>query len=383
MGLINKKTIAAAVVVLLILAVFAVLRFQRGGIPGISYNTAQVGRHNILSQITATGTINPITTIEVGTQVSGVISNLYVDYNSEVKKEEPLAEIDQSLFETKLKLAEIDNKKAQSEYNTADSLYTTNKELYKNTLIPKEELEKAQARYSSARAAYEQSKAALEIAQSNLNNTVIRSPIGGTVLTRNVNVGQTIVPNSQPLFVVAESLARMKLDANVNEVNIGKVETGQKVNFTVEAYPNKIFHGTVSQVINDPVITNNIVTFSVVVQIENEERMLKPGMTAAVNIIVADEKDVLTVPTAALRFIPLPSASITAKPDDAYGDSHVWILLKDGRIAPVSVKTGMSDDTYSEITKGDIKEGQDVIVESSSDNDSKISNTYLPQPGRF
>lgn len=383
MGLLNKKTISAAFVMLLILAIFAVLRFLGGGTSEITYKTVQVDRNDILSQITATGTINPLTTIEVGTHVSGVISNLYVDFNSEVKKEEPLAEIDPSLFETKLKLAEVDNKKAQSDYNIANSLYITDKELYKNMLIPKQEFDVAQARYSSALAAFEQSKSSLEIARLNLNNTIIRSPISGIILTRNVNVGQAIIPNSRPLFVIAESLTKMKLDTNVNEVHIGKVKEGQKAYFTVDAYPNKIFHGTVSQVIINPVITNNIVTYNVVVQIENEGLMLKPGMTAAVNIIVADEKDVLRVPTAALRFIPLPSASITAKPDDTYGDSHVWILLKDGQIAPVSVNTGISDDMYTEITGGDIKEGQEVIVESSSQNASKISNTYLPQPGRF
>lgn len=383
MGLVNKNTIAAVVILLVILAIFAVPRFLGSDKSGISYKTAQVDRNDVISLITATGTINPLTTIDIGTPVSGTVSSIYVDFNSEVKKGDPLAEIDPAPLKTELKRTEADNKKAQADFKIANSLYMTNKELYEKRLIPKEEFDDSQAKYSSALAANEQSEVALEIAQSNLNNTIIRSPIDGIILTRNVNAGQAVIPNNKPLFVVAENLATMKLDANVGEVHIGKVKEGQKVNFTVDAYLHQIFHGTVSQVRNDPIITNNIVTYNVVVLFENDNLLLKPGMTAEVEIIIADKKDVLRVPTAALRFIPPPSTSIKAKPDENSGDSYVWILLENGQLAAVPVKPGESDSTYTEIIDGDLKEGQEVIVESSSENKSDSSSSYLPQPGRF
>jgi HlyD family secretion protein len=383
MGQINTKKIAI-LLILMVLAIYVVFRFLGRETTGISYRTAQVDRNDIISKITATGTINPINIIDVRALMPGVISRLYVDFNSEVTKDEPLAEIDPSLFENKLKLAEVEYKKAQSSFNIANSLYMTDKELSRNMLISKEKFDVTHANYSAALAAYNQSKAALEIAQSNMKNTIIRSPIDGVVLARNVNVGQAITPNGQPLFILADSLTKMKLDVNVSEVHIGKVEKGQKVYFTVAAYPNEVFNGTVSQVINNPTITNSIVSYNVVVLIDNDKFLLKPGMTALADIILADEKDVLRVPTAALRFIPLPSSNIKTEPDDASGGSHVWILLKDGKITPVSVRPGVSDDMYTEINEGDIKEGQKVIVESSvSESESRISNTYLPQPGRF
>ncbi len=382
MNLTNKKIIAA-VVILVIIGIFALVRFLGSRGSEIRYKTAEAETDDMTSLITATGTINPLTTIEVGTQVVGAISNIYVDFNSEVKKGDPLAEIDPAPLKTELKRAEADNKRARADFNIAESLYKTNKELYEKRLIPKEEFDDSQAKYSSALAAYEQSKVALEIAEANLMNTVIRSPIDGIILSRNINPGEAVSPNTKPLFVVAQDLSNMKIDTKVSEADIGIVSKSQKAYFGVDAYPNQTFQGTVSQVRNDPIINNNVVTYNVIILTDNKELKLKPGMTAEAKIVVADKKDVLRVPTAALRFVPPSSADIKDKPGDLAESSYVWVPLGNGQIGAVAVTPGVSDDTYTEITGGDIKEGQKVIVEALLGSKSDTSSSYLPQPRRF
>ncbi|MGI9535201.1 MAG: efflux RND transporter periplasmic adaptor subunit, partial [Thermodesulfobacteriota bacterium] len=186
-----------------------------------------------------------------------------------------------------------------------------------------------------------------------------------------------------PLFVIAEDMSKMKIDTNLSEIHIGKVKEGQNVLFTVDAYPNKNFEGVISEVRNNPLIVNNVVNYNVVVLTDNEDLKLKPGMTAEVNIILADKKDVLRIPTAALRYIPPPSAIIDEKPDKNSKASYVWIPVDRGKITAVSVKPGESDNIYTEILESDLKEGQEVIVESSTIDRSGNSNSYLPQPGRF
>ncbi|MEQ9620163.1 MAG: efflux RND transporter periplasmic adaptor subunit [Deltaproteobacteria bacterium] len=382
MSMINKKTVAAIVIIAL-LGIFLVPRLFRSNNTGITYRTAEVDRDDVISLITASGTINPLTTIEVGTHTPGTIKNIYVDFNSEVSAGEPLAEIDPAALKTELKRAEASNKKAQADFNIADSLYRTNKELYEKRLIPKEEFDASRAGYSSALAAYEQTKVAQEIAQSNLDNTTIRSPIDGIILSKNVNPGEAVTPGGKPLFVVAERLDDMKIDTRVSEADIGIVSSGQRAFFKVDAYPNETFEGEVSQVRNDPVINNNVVTYNVVVLTENKGLKLKPGMTADVRIVVADKKDVLRVPTSALRFIPPSSANIKERPDELTESSFVWIPLGEGQIGAVQVTPGVSDDTYTEIVGGDLKEGQNVIIEAGSGAKSGSNSSLLPQPRRF
>ncbi len=383
MNLINKNTIGA-IVILLIIAVIVVPRISKNSGSAVTYRTAEVDRNDIISLISSNGTINPLTTIEVGTQVAGTIDKIHADFNSEVKKSDPLAELDPLPLKTELKRAEANNKKAQADFNIAHSLYKTNKELYEKRLIPKEEFDDSKAKYSSALAAYDQSKVALEIAESNLKNTVIRSPIDGMVLSKNINPGESVSPGGKPLFVVAEDLALVKIDTKVSEADIGIVSPGQKAYFKVDAYPNETFEGEVTQVRNDPIITNNVVTYNVVVETQNEDLKLKPGMTAEVKIIVADKKDVLRVPTAALRFIPPSSANIKDKPDEFTEASYVWVPLQNSQIGAVPVTPGVSDDTYTEIIDGDIQEGRKVIIEATTaGGKSDGSSSYLPQPRRF
>jgi len=383
MNLINKKTVIA-LIVLVIIAVIAVPRVFNDSDSGIAYRTAEADRNDVISLISANGTINPLTTIEVGTYVAGTVEKVYADFNSEVKQGDPLAELDSGPLNTELKRAEANSNKARADFNIAESLYKTNKELYEKRLIPKEEFDDSQARYSSALAAYNQSKVALEIAESNLKSTVIRSPIDGMVLSRNVNPGESVTPGGKPLFVVAQDLAQMKIDTKVSEADIGIVSPGQKAYFKVDAYPNETFEGKVTQVRNDPVITNNVVTYNVVVETQNKELKLKPGMTAEVKIVVADKKDVLRVPTAALRFIPPSSANIKDMPDELTESSYVWVPLQNGQIGAVPVTPGVSDDTYTEISDGNLKEGSKVIIEATSNGGkSDEGSSYLPQPRRF
>ena len=379
---INRKT-AAGLIVILLLGIFVVPRFFPGNDSRIAYSTAEADRNDVISLITATGTLNPLTTIGVGSQVQGAVSNINADFNSDVKKGDPLAEIDPAPLKIELKSAEANMKKAEADFGIANSLYKANKELYEKRLIPKEEFDDSQAKYSSALAAFDQSKVALEIARTNLGNTVVRSPIDGVVLSRSINAGESVSPGGKALFVITNDLTEMKIDTKVSEADIGKLVPGQKAYFKVDAYPGETFEGTVSQVRNEPIITNNVVTYNVVVDTRNEERRLKPGMTAEVKIVVADKKDVLRVPTAALRFIPPSSADIKDRPDELSDNSYVWITLKNGQIGALPVKTGVSDDTYTEILGGDLKEGQKVIVETVAGSKSNGGSSYLPQPRRF
>ncbi len=382
MNWINKKT-AAVLIVILLLGVFLVPRFLGGNNSPITYRTAEADRDDVISLITATGTLNPLTTIGVGSQVQGTVSNINADFNSEVKKGDPLLEIDPAPLKIELKRAEASMKKAEADFGIASSLYKANKELYEKRLIPKEEFDDSQAKYSGALAAFDQSKVALEIARTNLDNTVVRSPMDGIVLSRSINAGETVTPGGKALFVISNDLTEMKIDTKVSEADIGKLVPGQKAYFKVDAYPGETFEGTVSQVRNEPIITNNVVTYNVVVETGNDDRKLKPGMTAEVKIVVADKKDVLRVPTAALRFIPPSSADIKDRPDELSDNSYVWITLGNGRIGALPVKTGVSDDIYTEILDGGLKEGQKVIVEAVAGSKSNGSSSYLPQPRRF
>jgi HlyD family secretion protein len=382
MTLINKKTIAALIIIL-ILAVIIVPKILDTNSSNITYRTAEVDRNNVVSIITANGTVNPLTTIQVGAQISGTVDKIYADYNAVVKKGDPLAEIDQAPLKTELKRVEADYKKAEADFKIANSLYKANKELYEKRLIPKEEFDSSESKYSSSLAASEQSKVALEIAKANLSNTIIRSPIDGVVLSRNINAGETVTPASKPLFVISDDLSEMRIDTAVSEADIGKVKNGQKAYFKVDAYPNETFEGLVSQVRNEPIVSNNVVTYNVVVRTRNKDMKLKPGMTAEVKIVIADKKDVLRVPTAALRFIPPSSADIKNKPDELSDKSYVWIPLSGGLIEAMPVKLGVSDDTYTEIMDGDLNEGQKVIVEAVLGGKSDKSSSYLPQQRRF
>jgi len=382
MNLRNTK-VYIALLVIIVAAIFLVPRFFRSDGSSVVYMTAKVDTSNITSLISSSGTINPLNTIEVGTQVGGHAKEIFVDYNSQVKKGDPLLEIDPTLLKTELKRAQADNKKAQADLNLTSSVYKTDKELYEKRLISKEKLDDSKSKYLAASAALEQSKANLDITESNLGNTTVRSPIDGIVLSKKINSGENVTPNGKPLFLISEDLSSMKIDTNVSEADIGKIQINQKTYFTVDAFPNETFEGTVTQIRNEPVTNNNVVTYNVVVEIANPENKLKPGMTADVKIIVAEKTDVKRVPTSALRFIPPATSIIDTNGIDINITPHVWIPSKNGYIKAVTIQPGVGDGRFTEVINGDINDGDEVIVEAIIKDDSGGSSSYLPQPKRF
>ena len=372
-----------ALFVIVVAAIFVVPRFFGDNEASIVYVTANVDRNKITSLINSSGTINPLKTIEVGSQVSGHVKNVFADYNSEVKKGDPLLEIDPSQLETELRRAQADKKRAQADYNLTSSVYKANKDLYQKRLISKEELDDSQSKYLNASAALEQSNATIEITESNLNNSTIRSPIDGIVLSRNINPGENVTANGKPLFLISQELSNMKIDTNVSEADIGKIRNDQKTYFTVDAFPNKTFEGTVYQIRNEPITNNNVVTYNVVVSIENKDNTLKPGMTADVKVIVSEKEDVKRVPTAALRFIPPSNALLETTDLDTNTQPHVWIPTSNGLIKPVLVNPGINDGRYTEIIDGALGDGDEVIVEALIKDNGGKNASYLPQPKRF
>lgn len=387
MNLLERKKTLLVLIALIVLAILAYRLFDREGV-SITYKTARVDRGSISSYVTATGTVSPTTKVEITSQVSGTIKNVYVDFNSVVKKGDLLAEIDQAPFKAELRQAEANLKKAQADVRLAKVVMDANEELYGKRLIPKQEYDDSKVRYSSAVASVEQAKAQVELARSKLSYSIIRSPIDGVVMSKNANVGQTIAigQGSSPLFVLAEDLTRIDVDAHVSEADIGRIDIGQEALFTVDAYPNQTFKGTVRQIRNEPITKNNVVTYDVIILVDNEGLKLKPGMTAEVRILVAHKEDVLRVPRSALRFIPPPSASIERDSGEQRGSPVVWVPATNGRIRAVSIDPGISDDSFTEITDGRLKEGDEVIVEAVSKGESgsePLGPLILPKPQRF
>lgn len=384
--MIKYKRIILVFTVILIVAFFMLFPLfqKRGG--SIVYKTAKVDRGDISSYVSATGSINPVNTVEIGSQISGTVESVYVDFNSRVKKGDPLAQIDPAPFRAKLTQAEADLKKARIDYELAKRIMGADEELYKKRLIPKQEYDDSKAKFSSASATLESAKAGVETARLNLYSTTIRSSIDGVVISKNINVGQTIASGHQSpaLFLIAEDLANMQLDANVSEADIGKIKEGQEGLFTVDAYPNETFRGRVSQIRNSPITTQNVVTYDVVLSVDNHELKLKPGMTADVKILVAYREGVLRVPRAALRFIPPPSAKIEQKSIDLDSSSVVWTPLRSGVIKPILIRPGISDDRFTEVLDGSLSEGEEVIIEAI-ERDKPASQPLgpLPQPQRF
>ncbi len=368
-----KKLIGGVVIVAAIAAIGFLALGDRDN--GVSFKTEPMTRGDIVSTVTATGTVNAVTTVQVGTQVSGTIKKIYVDYNSPVKQGQLIAEIDPTPFEAQveqaranLAAAKANVEKAKATADNAKLILDRDKELYKNGLIiAKSDLDTAQSNYDAdvaaveaAKAQVDQTAAALKYAETNLRYTKILSPVNGTVVSRNVDVGQTVAASFQTptLFTIAEDLTKMQIDTNVDEADIGKIQVGQGVDFTVDAYPDITFKGKVSQVRIAPIIIQNVVTYDAVVQVDNPGLKLKPGMTANVSIIVSNRNNVLRIPNAALRFVPPDGEKVSA-----YKGVGVW-MLENGKPTRVQVTTGASDGSYTEFLSGNLREGQQLITES-------------------
>lgn len=339
---------------------------------GTVYKTQKIENGDIMESITASGTINPLSTVSVGSQASGRIAEIYVDYNSVVKKGQLLALIDQENAKATVQQREAALEIAKAQVNVEEN----NIKYYKKALnrisklnaskySTEKDLEAAERDYDNAvaqltleQAQVKQAQASLNSAQTELSYTEIKAPVDGIVISKAVEVGQTVAASFETpeLFSVAEDLTKMQIEASVVEADIAKVKEGQKVRFTVDSYADDYFYGTVTQVRNEATTTSNVVTYTVVIGIDNSDMKLKPGMTANVEIITAEEKDVMLVPNQALRFYI--DDSDNAK---RYKDRGVWII-KNGHPERVTVKIGVSDDDNTQILESTLKIGDEVIV---------------------
>lgn len=368
------KKIIIITVAVIIVAAAAFYLFGRQSDEQV-FRTEKLTKGDIQETVTATGTVNAVVTVMVGTQVSGTIKVLYVDYNSPVKKGQLLAQIDPATFQAQVDQAKANVLAARAnvtklQANTADAKRTRdrNSQLFSKNLIARSDLDTAEANYDAfvaqvdaAKAQVAQTEASLNAARINLQYTRILSPVDGVVVSRNVDVGQTVAASFQTptLFLIAQDLTKMEVDTTVNEADIGKVKEGQFVEFSVDAYPEIIFKGKVFQVRNAPITVQNVVTYTVVIQVDNKDLKLRPGMTANASITTSLRKDVMRLPNAALRFRMPEKAAASRQPQKGPG---IWILA-DGTPKRVKVTTGISDGTYTEVVSSDLQEGMDVIVE--------------------
>jgi len=440
----KKKIIIGAFIFIVIVGIiFSITFFNQKKNSGKAYKKEALKKGDIEAVVVTSGSLNPVTIVDVGSQVSGRISNLYVDFNSHVKKGQVLAELDQSLFLTRVNQNEANYQrskaaleKAKLTLENAKRKYERALNLFEKELISYEEKETSEVQYfgaladlQSAEASLEQAKSQLESSKVDLTYTIIKSPIDGIVINRNFNIGQTVAASFQApvLFQIANDLSKMQVECSVDEADIGKVKEGQKARFTVDAFPDDLFTGKVSQVRYSPEVIQNVVTYTTIVDVVNPEMKLRPGMTAMVSIISDEAKNVLRVPNAALRFTPSlspeemknmfqqmrasrsegrQSTRISPegtpdknRPQRPSGESRqssdqgsfmmqkkgkqpfslVWIEDEKGKLQPVTIKTGVTDNSYTEVIWGDLKEGQEVIIGESTGKSQNSSSG--PPPG--
>jgi HlyD family secretion protein len=406
----KSKTFWIVACVVVVAGVFGLWRFRQAkGSSQVRYDTSKVDRGRIVAKVTASGTLSAIVTVQVGSQVSGRVAALFADWNSQVKKGELVAKIDPQLFQASvlqaranLVAAQGNLAKVKAQAIDAERQYKRSVILAERKLIAQADLDTSQSTFDADKAAVdaaagtvEQAKAQLSSAEVNLAYTDIISPTDGTVISRNVDVGQTVAASLQAptLFLIAEDLRKMQVDTSVAEADIGKLRTGMKATFTVDAYPNERFIGTVRQVRNAPQTVQNVVTYDAVIDVANPDLKLKPGMTANCTFIWAERDDALRIPNAALRFRPPAEMLAQLNPGAGTGQqgrganaeaaqgggaarrSHagstpdpdrrtVWIL-RDGKPQAVVIRTGVSDGSLTEVVEGDLSQGDLVITDMS------------------
>lgn len=365
----KKKMLFALVIGAVLFAAFGRGFFSRK--EGVYYDMAPVERCDISSFVTAIGNVSAVTTVEVGTQVSGTIREIYVDYNSIVNKGQIIALIDPTTFEAQVEQAKANLMQAKAGLQRAQATLADAKRnldrqkmLWERDLIARSDLDSAQTNYdlavagvSEADANVLQAQASLKKVETDLGYTRIYSPVDGIVVSRDVDVGQTVAASFQTptLFTIAQDLTKMQIETNVDEADIGEVKEGLSVTFTVDAYPNAIFSGRIKQVRIASSVVENVVTYPVIIDVSNPDLMLKPGMTANVTIITDKKENVLAVPSAAFRYRP------SAYEGELLRGRVLWVL-EEGRPLPVQVETGITDGAYVEIKSDDLKEGDRVII---------------------
>lgn len=357
----KKALVIAAVAAIATLAVWLLSGGKKE--EKITFDTAAVAPANIMNSITATGTIEPVTSVTVGTQVSGIVSKLFVDYNSVVKKGQVIAELDKTNLMSQLNTAKTQLATAQSQLNYQTANYKRYKTLFEKGLVAADDFDNAKLSYTQAKEQVASAKEEVQRAQTNLGYATITSPIDGVVLSKSVEEGQTVAASfSTPeLFTIAQDLTNMQVVADVDEADIGDVKEGERVTFTVDAYPDDTFEGEVKQVRQEATTTNNVVTYEVVISAPNADLKLKPGLTANVTIYTAERKGVLSVPSKALRFTPQRETVGKMKiVDVANAKNKVW-TIEGNSIVAHKVNIGMTDDTNTQIVGG-IAEGTKVVT---------------------
>lgn len=336
---------------------------------GITLETAATSRIAISNSVTATGTVEPVTEVEVGTQVSGIIDRLYVDYNDVVKAGQLIAEMDKVTLQAELESSQAELASSKTEYEYQLKNYTRTKTLHEKELVSDAEYDQAYYLYEKARNAYEQSKAAIVKVKRNLGYATITSPIDGVVISRAVEEGQTVAAGFETptLFTIAADLTQMQVVADVDEADIGQVADNQRVQFTVDAYPDDTFEGTVGQVRLEATTESSVVTYEVVITAYNPDLKLKPGLTANVTIFTLEKDGALAIPTKALRFVPdeesLSALGLTLAPAEghaAQGEREVWV--KEGSVlSPRFVETGAASGDLTEVVRG-LSDGDEVVT---------------------
>lgn len=350
----SAKAILWIVLAILAIAVALLLLLKKEDKQVLVYQVTTLEPTTISSSVTATGTVEPVKQVEVGTQVSGIISKIYVDYNSVVKEGQLIAELDMSVLRTELESSRANLNSAKVEYDYQTRNYERIKGLYEKELVSATEFEQAQYSYDKARFSYSQAQSNYSKSQKNIGYAKIYSPIDGVVLSRAVDEGQTVASgfSTPTLFTIANDLTAMRVIANVDEADIGAVKEGQRVDFEVDAYPEDTFRGTVTQVRLQATTTSNVVTYQVVIDAPNPDLKLMPGLTANITIYTLDKHDVLAVPVRALRFTP---------ENEKYQENTVWRQLQDGSLERTSVTLGVSDGVQTEILEG-LSAGDRVVT---------------------
>jgi len=359
---------------------------------GVKFKTEKLTKGNIQQVVSATGTVNAVVNVLVGTQVSGTIRQILADYNSPVKQGQVIAQIDPTTFEAQadqaranLLAAKANVKKSEAALLDAQRTMNRNRELYAKDLIARSDKETSETNYQSAlaqvnvsKAQVAQTQAALKYAETNLRYTKILSPVDGIVVSRNVDVGQTVAASFQTptLFNIAQDLTKMQINTNVDEADIGKVKTDQAVEFTVDAYPDFTFKGNVAQVRNSPINIQNVITYDVVIKMDNSDLRLKPGMTANVSIIISSKENILRASNTALRFKPFDKS-----PNEPEQKGYAVWIAENNKPKRIKITPGINDGNFTEILSDNLKEGQEVIVESLGKG--KDQQSAMPRGPRF
>jgi len=394
----SRRNLIIVVIVLLIAAFFLFSRL--GTSNAAQFQTATVTRGPITQTVTATGTLNPVVNVQVGSQVSGNIQKLFADFNSKVKAGDVVAQIDPVLFQATVTQAEGDLANAQAALELAKVNATRTQELFAKKNSSQADVDQATANLHQAEANVKIKQGALDKAKADLDHCTIKSPVDGEVISRSVDVGQTVAASLQApvIFTIANDLTKMQIDANVAEADVGAVTVDQNVDFSVDAFPNRTFHGKVVQVRNAPITVQNVVTYDTVIGVNNADLKLKPGMTANVSIIIAHKEDVLKISNAALRYrpanAPTPERSASGQNRGGSGPSgsagpratgRTVSVLRGTRAEPVQIKTGISDGTTTEVLEGLADKDRVITAQLNAPNAAAASQQGNPfgGPRRF